>query len=102
MRQSRLTIIRGVFLASDHSLGTEEGSVRADLDVVDNTRLEIHVDRTRNVFSRSGLGKEGREPVLSRFWGVLNTTVGLYVSNGSVVIMKERIGTRTLNPCSRV
>ena len=59
------TVVGGVFLAGDHGLGMEERSVRADLHVVDNARLKVHIDRTRDVFSSCGLGKESRKPVLS-------------------------------------
>lgn len=81
----------------------EERPVRADLHVVDNTRLEIHVDRTGNVLSGSGLGKESGETVLSSFYNAfLNTTVGLSVRSGLAVIMRETRRTPTLKPCSRV
>jgi len=83
-----LTIIGGVFLAGDHSFGMEERPVRADLDIVDNARLEIRVDGTRDVFSALGLGKESRETVLSSFCvrAFLETAVGLCVSGALAMI----------------
>ena len=88
--REKLTITSGVFLAGDHGLGVEEGPVGADLHVVDNARLEICVDRTGDVFSGAGLGKESRETVLSSFGGAfLNTAVGLCVNSTLATIMKE-------------
>jgi len=97
------TVICGVFFAGDHCFRVEKRPVRADLHVVDNTRLEIHVDRTGNVLSGSGLGKESCETILSSFCDAfLDTTVGLSVSNGLAVIMRETRRIPTLKPCSRV
>ena len=81
-KDGKLTIIGGVFLASDHGLGMEERPVRADLHVVDNARLKIRIDGTRDVFSASGLGKESREAILSGFCAraFLKAAVGLCVS----------------------
>lgn len=84
-----LTIVGGVFLAGDHCLGMEERPVWADLHIVDNARLEIRIDGTRDVFSGSGLRKESRKTVLSGFRGtLLNTTVGLSVSSILATMMK--------------
>ena len=66
----------------------EEIPVRAGLDIVDNARLEIRIDGTRDVFSATGLGKESRETVLSGFSGAfLKTAVGLCVNDASAAIM---------------
>lgn len=68
----------------------EERPVRTSLDIIDNARLEVHVDGTRDVFSGSGLGKESRETVLSRFCGAfLNAAVGLFISSTLAGIMNE-------------
>jgi len=66
----------------------EERPVRADLHVVDNARLEIRIDGTRDVFSATGLGKESREAVLSGFCAraFVEATVGLCVS-GALAMM---------------
>ena len=60
-----LTVVGGVFLAGDHGLGVEERFVWADPHIFDNARFKVHIDRTRDVFSSCGLGKESRKPVLS-------------------------------------
>ena len=67
----------------------EERPVRADLDIVDNTRLEIRIDGTRDVFSATGLGKESREAVLSGFCAraFLKAAVGLCVSGALAMII---------------
>ena len=81
----------------------EKGPVRAGLHIVDNARLEVHIDGTRDVFSSSGLGKESCKTVLPGFCGAfLNAAVGLWVSSASAVITKEHTRARTLSPCSRV
>jgi len=54
-KERGLTIIGGVFLAGDHGLRVEERPVRTGLDIIDDARLEIHVDGTRDVFSGSSL-----------------------------------------------
>lgn len=101
--ENELTVVGGVFLASDHGLGMEERPVGTGLHIIDNARLEVHVDGTRDVFSRSCLGKERRETVLLGFWGaLLNTAVGLYVSDTLAMNTGGHESTRTLNPCSRV
>ena len=46
-RVCRLTVVRGVFLACDHGLRVEKGPVRTCLDVVDNSRLEINIERPK-------------------------------------------------------
>lgn len=77
-RNKLLTIVGGVFLAGDHGLRMEQRPVWADLHIIDNARFEVYVDRTRDVFSCSGFGKESRKTVLSRFCGAfLDTAVGL-------------------------
>jgi hypothetical protein len=101
-KKRRLTIIGGVLLACDHGLRVEERPVRTSLDIIDDARLEIHVDGTRDVFSGAGLGKESCETVLSGFSGTfLKTAVGLWVSSALDAIIEEHEA-RTLNPCSRV
>jgi hypothetical protein len=100
---TELTIVGGVFLASDHGLRVEERPVGTGLHVVDNARLEVHIDGARDVFSTSGLRKEGRETVLFAFCSAwLNTAVGLHVNDTLAADTKEHTRTRTLNPCSRV
>ena len=86
--RGELTIIGGVFLASDHCLGMEQRPVWADLHVIDDARLEIRIDRTWDVFSGTSLGKESREAVLSGFRGgaFKKTAVGLHVSSALAMI----------------
>jgi len=68
----------------------KERPVWADLHIIDDARLEVYVDRTRDVFSCSGFRKESRKTVLSRFCSAfLDTTVGLCVSGSLAAIMKE-------------
>jgi hypothetical protein len=91
-----LTVIGGVFLAGDHRLGMEERPVRADLHIFDNARFEVHVDRTGDVLSGSGLRKEGGETVLSRFCGAfLNAAVRLSVSGLAAIMRETRDDTHT-------
>jgi hypothetical protein len=75
-------VVGRIFLASDHVLGVEEGSVGASADLINNIGLEIAVDGTGNIFAltytrnqslsclsslswmRTGLGEEGAEALI--------------------------------------
>ena len=62
----KLTIVGRILLASDESLWMEERFIGARLDIVDDSRLKIYVERTWDVFSCASLGEEGREPAVGR------------------------------------
>jgi hypothetical protein len=57
----------------------EERAVGTGLDIVDDTRLEVNVDRTGHILATAGLGEERRKAsvVLGRS-GISQTTVGLF------------------------
>ena len=68
----------------------EERPVWADLHIFDDAWFEIHIDRTGDVLSSSGFGKESGKTVLSNFCDTfLNTAVGLSVSSELAAILRE-------------
>jgi hypothetical protein len=74
----RLTVVRGVFLACDHSLRVEKRPVRTSLHVVNNARFKINIERPRDVFPRASLRKKGLEATIRVRWGAfLDTTIRL-------------------------
>jgi hypothetical protein len=44
-------VVGSVFFASDHVLGVEKSTVGSSADLVNNIRLQVAIDRSRNVFS---------------------------------------------------
>ena len=66
----------------------EQATVCARSDLIDDIRLEIHVERTRDMLSRRGLREESGETIIVLRWGSLNeTTVGLY--GGQSLMLKQ-------------
>lgn len=56
----------------------EQRTVRAGLDIVDDTRFEVDVDGPRNVLARAGLGEErGETDVVLGRRGIGQTTFRL-------------------------
>ena len=52
-------VVRSIFLSGDHVLWVEESSVGAGSDFVDNVRLEIAVNGTRDILALSyGLSRD--------------------------------------------
>jgi hypothetical protein len=57
----------------------EERPVGAGLDIIDDTGLEIDIERTGDVFASAGLREEGGETTIGVRGGVLlETTVRLW------------------------
>lgn len=44
-------VVGGILLAGDHVLWVEKAAVSSSADLVDNIRLEVAVDRPRDVFA---------------------------------------------------
>ena len=55
------TVVCSVLFPRDHRLRMKKGPVWTSLHIINSTRLQIYIKRTRNVFSRAGLREEGRE-----------------------------------------
>ncbi len=49
------TVVRGVFFPSNHALGVEERTHWTGLDFVDDTRLEVDVERAGDILARTRL-----------------------------------------------
>ena len=69
-----LTVVRGVLLPGDHRLRVEERPVRAVLHVVNDARLEIDVERSRDVLARGRLREESAEAIVIGRWRAFNKT----------------------------
>jgi len=59
MRLKR-TIVRGIFLPSDHTFWVEQGAHWPGSDLVDNAWFEIDIERARDILARARLREEGR------------------------------------------
>ena len=55
----------------------EKGAIRAAPDLIDDTRLEIDVERAGYMLSRAGLREEGREALVGSWAAISNTAIGL-------------------------
>merc|ERR1719472_261023 len=72
-------VVRGVLLARDDLLGVEELAVRARADLVADRRLEVDVDRARDVLAGTRLREEGVEGIVAAADGLVrgHLAVGL-------------------------
>ena len=72
-------VVGGVLLARDDLLGVEELAVRAGADLVADGRLEVDVDRARDVLAGARLREEGVEGVVAAADGLVrgHLAVGL-------------------------
>jgi len=61
-----LTVIHSVFLACGQYLRVEKRSVGTALHIINNARLEIDIERPRNVFARTSLREECLEAAIGR------------------------------------
>ena len=78
MKMSIRTVVGRVLLPRDHSLGVEEGAVRASLHIVDGTGLEVDVERAGHVLAVARLGEEGRKAaVMVAVFLVCKAAIGL-------------------------
>lgn len=68
----KLTVIGSVLFSTNHSLRVEKRSIGTCLDLVDSARLEINVQRPRNVFSCSSFGEKGGESAVVLRFGSFN------------------------------
>ena len=53
------TVVRSVLFSCQHCFRVEKGSIGASLDLVDNTRLQVDVERARDILAGARLRKEG-------------------------------------------
>lgn len=80
----------------------EEGPVWTGLHVVNDARLEVDVEGTRDVFPAAGLGEEGRETTVRGGWRALGkATIRLGTKRMRFGRVEGGEG-HTLRPCSRV
>ena len=59
-------VVGGVLLAIDQLLGMIELAVGSNSGLVNDSRLQVNKDSSRNMFSTAGLGEEGLEGVVSK------------------------------------
>jgi hypothetical protein len=96
------TVTGSILLACDESLGVEETSVGARLDLVDDIGFKVDVQRTGDMFARRSLGEEGTETIVVLRRGAFSdTAIGLNKSSEYDDTEKTR-WTLTLRPCSTV
>lgn len=78
VRLKSLTVVGGVLLSSDHCLRVEKGAVGTGLDLLNDTRLKIDIERARHVLARTRLREESRETtVAASGLACINTTIWL-------------------------
>lgn len=78
MAFKQLTVICSVLFSADQRLGVEQRAIDTGANFVNNTRFEINVQRSGDVFSGASLGKESAKTVVARGWGVIDEpAVGL-------------------------
>lgn len=71
------TVVGGVLFARNHRLWVEQLSVGTRLHSIDGTRLEVNVERPRNMLATVSLREEGRKTAVVVFFALTQATVRL-------------------------
>jgi hypothetical protein len=64
-------VVGGIFLTGDKLLGVEELTVGTGTNLIDDGRLQIHEDATRDVLPGTSLGEEGVESIITTTNGLV-------------------------------
>jgi hypothetical protein len=78
-------VVGGILLTTDQKLGVEQVTVFASSDLIDRRGVEIDEQRSRNILSAVGLGKEGLERT-----GVTNIgSIGVRSTIGAEAVLEK-------------
>lgn len=103
MEACPLTVVSGIFLSCDHGLRVEKRPVRTSLHVINDARLKINIERSRDVFAGTSLREKCLEAAIRvRGRAFLDTAIRLSKRSQKLVHVEPRISTLTLSPCSSV